>query len=42
MHIPAGCDIGMNPAVIGYNEDIFGPDVYDFQPTNGWERLLLL
>lgn len=32
MHIPAGYDIGMNPAVVGYNEDIFGPDVYNFQP----------
>ena len=31
-HIPAGCDIGMNTAVVGYNEEIFGPDVYEFQP----------
>ena len=30
-HVPAGCDIGMNSAVVGYNEDIFGPDVYGFQ-----------
>lgn len=32
MHIPAGCDIGMNAAVVGYSEDIFGPDIYEFQP----------
>jgi cytochrome P450 len=32
MHIPAGYDIGMNAAVVGYDEGIFGPDVYEFQP----------
>lgn len=31
-HIPAGYDIGMNAAVVGYNEETFGPDVYAFQP----------
>jgi cytochrome P450 len=31
-HIPSGCDIGMNVAIVGYDEDIFGPDVYAFQP----------
>ena len=31
-HVPAGCDIGMNPAVVEYNEDVFGPNAYNFQP----------
>ena len=31
-HIPAGCDIGLSAAVVGYDEDIFGPDVYKFRP----------
>ncbi|KAM0711528.1 hypothetical protein Q7P35_000894 [Cladosporium inversicolor] len=31
-YVPAGCDIGMNAAVVGYNEEILGPDVYEFQP----------
>ena len=31
-HIPAGYSIGMNAAVVGYNEDVYGPDAHTFQP----------
>lgn len=31
-HIPAGYDIGMNAAVVGYDDDVFGPDIHEFQP----------
>lgn len=34
-HIPAGYIIGMNAAVVGFNEDIYGPDAHEFQP-NRW------
>jgi len=30
--IPAGYNIGMNAAVVGFNEDIFGSDVDKFEP----------
>jgi cytochrome P450 len=31
-HIPAGYSIGMNAAVVGYSEDVYGPDAHAFQP----------
>jgi cytochrome P450 len=31
-HIPAGYSIGMNAAVVGYSEQIYGPDAHEFQP----------
>jgi hypothetical protein len=31
-HIPAGYSIGMNAAVVGYDEDVYGPDAHTFQP----------
>jgi len=31
-HIPSGYSIGMNAAVVGYNEDVYGPDAHNFQP----------
>ena len=31
-YVSAGGDIGMNAELVGDNEDIFGPDVYEFQP----------
>jgi cytochrome P450 len=31
-HIPAGYSIGMNAAVVGYNEEVYGPDAHTFQP----------
>jgi cytochrome P450 len=31
-HIPAGYSIGMNAAVLGYSEQIYSPDVHEFQP----------
>jgi cytochrome P450 len=30
--ITAGHSIGMNAAVVGYSEDIYGPDAHEFQP----------
>jgi cytochrome P450 len=35
--IPAGYSIGMNAAVIGRNEGIYGPDAHTFQPKR-WLR----
>jgi len=32
LQIPAGYSIGMNAAVVGRNEDIYGPDAHEFQP----------
>lgn len=31
-HIPGGYIIGMSAAVVGYNEDVFGPDAHTFKP----------
>jgi cytochrome P450 len=31
-HCPAGCDVVMNAAVVGCDEEMFGPDVYELQP----------
>jgi hypothetical protein len=31
-HIPAGYSIGMNAAVVGYDEDVYGPDAHTFHP----------
>jgi cytochrome P450 len=31
-HVPAGYSIGTNAAVVGYNEDVYGPDAHTFQP----------
>ena len=31
-HIPGGYSIGMNAAVVGYDEDVYGPDAHTFQP----------
>ena len=31
-HVPGGYSIGMNAAVVGYNEDVYGPDAHTFQP----------
>jgi len=36
-HIAAGYNIGMNAAVVGRNEDIYGPDAHAFQPKR-WLR----
>jgi cytochrome P450 len=30
--IPADYSIGMNAAIVGRNEDIYGPDAHEFQP----------
>ena len=37
VHIPAGCRIGMNAAVVGYNEEIYGTDASDFRPRRWLE-----
>ena len=31
-HFPEGYRVGINPAVVQYDKDIFGPDAYDFHP----------
>jgi cytochrome P450 len=36
-HIPAGYRVGMNAAVVGYNEEIYGPDAGEFRPARWLE-----
>jgi cytochrome P450 len=37
-YIPAGYRIGINPAVVHYNKDIFGEDADCFNPSRWLER----
>lgn len=32
-YIPGGCSAGMNAAVVGYDEEIFGPNAGTFEPA---------
>jgi cytochrome P450 len=36
-YIPAGYSVGMNAAVVGYSEHIYGADAHEFQPRR-WLR----
>ena len=36
-HIPAGWWVGMNAAVVGYDEDVYGPDASSFRPARWLE-----
>ena len=37
-HFPEGYRIGINPAVIQYDRDVFGPDAENFNPNRWIER----
>ena len=37
IHIAQGYRVGMNAAVVGYNEDIYGPDASQFRPSRWLE-----
>jgi cytochrome P450 len=36
-HFPAGYRVGINPAVVQYDKDIFGPDAEEFNPDRWLE-----
>lgn len=36
-HIPAGWKVGMNAAVVGYDQSIYGPDTDQFRPARWLE-----